>query len=371
MGKKKFITWILVLLFLIPTGIYASPGMSGRSVSNGIYYAPVVIYNGNLSATAWAASVYRNQIREMVSYQENGDGYDLSFYIGSFDSLDLIQIVKQEYSNDLLKDGQSVGNNLPLGDYNIPENWSLPRNYTVSSDANYYYYTGNEVKKESYKTSMNSGKITVHINSLDTPLIVRTWSAKSGKVANQILKIDSESAFSWDDWSENTAMESVWMGWTTGLEAGTTIADLSTRTGKATSGTMIFDLGFQNTKINVRKTEDGRIKVAIPCINVEGDKHIEKIEIANSRENISSDDEKLKDKHTLSDYWANYEDAAVEDGTLTLIYDSLEDAALGKMVRVSTSKSILTVGEIESKRQYVYASVYIKPFVKHNYVTNL
>lgn len=158
MGKKKFITWILVLLFLIPTGIYAAPGMSGRSVSNGIYYAPVVIYNGNLSATAWAASVYRNQIREMVSYQENGDGYDLSFYIGSFDSLDLIQIVKQEYSNDLLKDGQSVGNNLPLGDYNIPENWSLPRNYTVSSDANYYYYIGSEVKKESYETSMNSGK---------------------------------------------------------------------------------------------------------------------------------------------------------------------------------------------------------------------
>ncbi len=366
MGRKKFITWLLVLLFLIPTGIYAAPGISGRSVSNEIYYAPVEIYNGNLNSTNWAANVYRNQIREMVSYKENEGGYDLSFYIGSFDSLDLIQIVKQEYSDDWLKDGQSVGNNRSLGDYNIPENWTLPKNYTVSSDANDKYYASEEVKMESYETGMNSGKITVHIDDLKTPLIVRTWSAKSGKVANQILKIDTESAFSWDDWTDDIEMASVWMGWTTGGEAGTTIADLSTRNGKVTTGTMVFDLGFQNTKIDVSRTDEGKIKVSIPCIEVEGDKHIEKIEIANSRENISSDDTKLKDKHALSDYWANYENVTVEGGNLTLTYDSLEDAALGKMVRVSTSKSISTLEEIESKRKYVYASLYIMPYIKKN-----
>lgn len=302
----------------------------------------------------------------MVSYEKTGDGYDLTFYIGSYDSLDLIQIVKQDYSDELLADGAAVDNSVALGTYNLPENWTLPSNYTVSEAVNNMYYSETSVEKSIFDEDMNQGKITVHVAELDKPLIVRTWSSKAPTVvANQILSIDTEDAFSLDSWDNSVVMECVWMGRPSGLTS--TAIKSNTRKGEKTSGT-VFDEGFQNDNINVSRLEDGKIKVKIPIVQVEGDNHFEKLEIANSRKNLTSEDSTFskKDAYQLNDYWAYYEDAVIEDGNLVLTYDSLEKAALGRMMRITTTKTAQSLSKIESKHEYQYASLYIKPVVKKN-----
>ncbi len=363
MRGKKFLIWILVLLFMIPTGIYAAPGLTGRSVSSGKYYAPVKVQNGKLNNYTWSGfTTYRNQISEMVSYEKSGSGYDLSFYIGSYDSLDLIQIVKQDFSKALLDNG-AIDKNLALGDYNLPENWKCPNNYQVSEDVNALYYDDASVKKELLDADMNRGRITVHITDVNTPLIVRTWSSKYNSIiSEQILTIDTEDAFSLENWTDTTVMESIWMG----TVSGKSVTYGNTRLSKKTDGTSIFDTGFQNDAIKVSKQESGKVEVTIPLNELEGNDHFENIEIAFSRENLTSDDAKMAEKYKLNDYWANYEKATIENGSMILTYDSLEDAALGKMLRITTTKTASSLNNIESKRTYQYASVYIKPFVKKN-----
>ena len=370
MRGKKFWIWILVLLFAIPTGMYAAPGISGRSISSGKYYAPVKVQNGKLDQYSWSVNAqYRNQISEMVSYEKTGDGYDLTFYVGSYDSLDLIQIVKQEYSEELLTDGAAVGSSLALGDYNLPTNWSLPTNYTVSESVNYMYYDETSVQRTIFDEDMNQGKITVHVTDLNKPLIVRTWSAKAKTVlSNQILSIDTEDAFSLDSWDDSVVMESVWMGKPAGVAAGTTAIKSNSRLGKKTDGTTVFDIGFLNDNISVSRLESGKVEVVIPMVELEGDNYFEKLEVANSRKNLDSTDSTFskKEAYQLNDYWAYYEEATTKDGKLILTFDSLEEAALGKMMRITTTKTATTHSSIESKHTYQYASIYIKPFIKKN-----
>ncbi len=365
MRGKKFWIWILVLLFAIPTGMYAAPGISGRSISSGKYYAPVKVQNGKLDDYSWSVySQYRNQISEMVSYEETGNGYDLTFYVGSYDSLDLIQIVKQEYSEELLTDGAAVGSSLALGDYNLPTNWSLPTNYTVSESVNYMYYDETSVQRTIFDEDMNQGKITVHVTDLNKPLIVRTWSAKAETVlSNQILSIDTEDAFSLDSWDDSVVMESVWMGKPVGAAAGTTAIKSNSRQGKKTDGTTVFDIGFLNDNISVSRLESGKVEVVIPMVELEGDNYFEKLEVANSRKNLDSTDSTFskKEAYQLNDYWAYYEEATTEGGKLILTFDSLEEAALGKMMRITTTKTATTHSSKESKHTYQYASIYIKP----------
>lgn len=369
MRGKKFIAWILVLLFLIPAGVYAAPINSGRSVSSGIYYAPAKIYNGRIDNTVYIAAEYRNLISDTIRLKKNERGYELSFLIGSYNGLQFLQIVRPEYTEEIINNsnGGTLNKTLPLGEFNIPENWTLPRYTTKSVDADKFYFTDQEVEKKVFNEAMDIGMITVQIEDISLPLIVRSSPTitKSGKypnmLTNSIISIDIEDIFSIEEMSGNTALECLWNGYT-----DQPTKDLAYRYGTSINGDTVFDKGFDNDAINVQQSDAG-ITVKVPLKELEGDDHFEKIEVAASRPPQDTDESLEKDYYKLNDYWANYTDAVIEDNSLVLTYSTLEEAALGKIVRITTTADKnFNLNKKEADKKYHYATAYIKTMGEKN-----
>lgn len=367
MRGKKFLIWILVLLFLIPAYVYATPSQTGRSISSGTLYAPVKIWNNKKNKTTWTDSSFRNQIGEMVQLEKTDDGYDMSFFIGSYSKLQFIQIATQDVSNTICSQSKTFHQKLSIGTFNLPEGWTAPSSYTVSEDANKNYYPDSEVKKELYNESMDIGKITVHITDLSKQIIVVTSPTAQYKDANLVsysaLNIDTSNIFSFGEQLDTQSMESIWMG-----SMVDKLRSASKRQGMKTSDTSIFNLNFDNQNISVIQN-NSEYQVMIPLKTVEGDDHIESIEVAESRSSLETTDTSMDDAaHRLNDYWANYKKAEIEGNKLILTYSSIEDLALGKIIRITTTsdKTANDSAEPEGDYKYHIASIYIKPITKVN-----
>lgn len=363
MSIKKWCALALAALMILPAYSYAAPSSSGSSTSSlseeEQHFVPVTISNGKVNSTSFATTVYRNQIGEMAIVQEAEEGYKLSLKIGTLSELDMVQVVKQEKTEEVLELG--VGN-VDLGQAGVPEDLKSSTAFSASEEANEYYLSTDEITLESYETDLDTGLLTIPIEDLETPIIVRTFSTTSNILRNQVVEMVTEDLFDTEEVStEVTAWDKLWMGWA--KDKANTAA---TRTGKRTDGTStIFDTGFAS-QVQVQKQEDGRIKVVLGVNEVEGTTHIEKIEIAASRPS-SSFDFTGKEKYLLNDYWANYNEVAIEDGTITLYYDSFEQMAMGTMFRITTTANVSSnAGKTEDKCKYNVASLYLVPRLEPN-----
>lgn len=64
----------------------------------------------------------------------------------------------------------------------------------------------------------------------------------------------------------------------------------------------------------------------------------------------------------MNDYWAEYEEVPIQNGSITLTYTSFEDMAMGIALRVTTAETEeANIGMDEASQEYWFSSLYITP----------
>ena len=275
MKNKQWFIFIFVVLLLVPMYSFATTknanNIQNTSETSLESYVPIKISNGKLDNVGFSAySHYRNQIGEMAKLQEEDDGYRISIKIGTYSCLDLIQIIKPEKSNEVLDIGL---NKFPLGSYNKKEEFEDI--LTFDETVNEYYLPEEEVTIESYNHEKDTGLISFHIPDLNTPLILRTYSAEGDYFAiNQVLQISENDIFQFNEITETEdSFNALWMGYTGNTP--TVNAELASRNGTVTNGSNLFDIGFDKD-VTVKRTADGSIQVNIKVNTLEGNNKIQK-----------------------------------------------------------------------------------------------
>lgn len=367
MKNKQWFIFIFVVLLLVPMYSFATTknanNIQNTSETSLESYVPIKISNGKLDNVGFSAySHYRNQIGEMAKLQEEDDGYRISIKIGTYSCLDLIQIIKPEKSNEVLDIGL---NKFPLGSYNKKEEFEDI--LTFDETVNEYYLPEEEVTIESYNHEKDTGLISFHIPDLNTPLILRTYSAEGDYFAiNQVLQISENDIFQFNEITETEdSFNALWMGYTGNTP--TVNAELASRNGTVTNGSNLFDIGFDKD-VTVKRTADGSIQVNIKVNTLEGNNKIQKIEIDKKHPTESKDDTLFLDfGDILNDYWAEYEEVPIQNGSITLTYTSFEDMAMGIALRVTTAETEeANIGMDEASQEYWFSSLYITPKKNEN-----
>ena len=383
--KSKLLKIVLVsALFLLPATVWAQIStnvsasvfeQNNESETQEKQIVPLRIYNGtNLYSEGKSLTTIRNQISETALVEEEGSGYKVTLRIGSYQLLDMLQIVKEEKVDEVLDVNNAVTggklSKLPAGTFTPWKGGEEAYQAWVDGkkvDASYndYYYTEDEmVINRSADSDMDAGTVTIHVSDLSKPILVKTYSSLYGKAANpskelpvnQIVSLMPESAMEYKTLKEgNYSKRLKWMGY----KLNETITSIShTRVSQAGADNF-FSTGITDA-VSVKVDANGAVFATLQIKQLEdgNDNQIVKIERAVRRNTSDNEGYTASNvKKLLSEYHAEYEELEIKDGQVVV---PVRDLIYGQGLRVSTKKmQEANQTKLPEKYQYNYVFLHI------------
>ena len=380
--KSKLLKILLMsALFLLPATVWAQ---INTNVSNGSFIqnepseagqlVPLEVYSGSyIYADKEELNSPRNQISETAEVAKTLDAYEVTFRIGSYHLLDMLQIVREDKIDEVLDETNDVTNGelwrLPAGTFSYWQGGE--ERYQawldegeVNEEYNDYYYPQNEIMiKPDADLEMDAATVTIKVKDLSKPILIKTYSDFYGKEkgsneeypTSQIVSLKPEQAIDSPVLKEGTYSWNIkWMGFMQNVS----ISNSShTRVSQAGANTF-FAKAFETiASITLDANGDALATLTIIQPEQEGDQ-IVKIERAirrdtSDQESFTGDDVRM----LLSEYDAEYEELEIKNGQVVV---PVRDLIYGQGLKITTKKlEEINQGKDSKNQENHYAFLHI------------
>lgn len=384
--KSKLLKIILMsALFLLPATVWAqihtkvsnsSINQNGASEAGEKQLVPLEVYSGNyIYADKEELGTPRNQISETAVVAKDSQGYEVTLRIGSYHLLDMLQIVREDKTDEVLDEANDVTSGelwrLPAGTFSCWQGGE-DRYQTwldegeVNEEYNDYYYTQDEIIiKPEADPEMDAATVTIKVKDLSKPILMKTYSDFYGKEKSsneeypisQIILLKPEQAVDYPVLKEGTyAWNIKWMGF---RQNASMSGDIHTRISQAGADSF-FVKGFENTA-SITLDANGEALATLTMTQPEQEEdQIVKIERAirkdtSYQDSFTGDDVRM----LLNEYHAEYDELEIKNGQVVI---PVRDLIYGQGIRITTKKlEEINQGIDIKKQQHHYAFLHIWP----------